>query len=147
MTFPLPALSQRKPGQGSFAATASPATYQGKLLCNPRDFAGRQAGWQAALPILGQRAQSTAKSQQGFGERGGHGTCKCRIKRTDRPHAASHPPSQPFGTTSSEDWELQVSTISPANGCLLAGQQGPAASVEGGTALAGCRAGSGNRVP
>lgn len=44
MTFPLPALSQRKPGQGSFAATASPATYQGKQLCNPRDFAGRLAG-------------------------------------------------------------------------------------------------------
>lgn len=42
VTFPLPELSQRKPGQGGVPA-ASPATYQGKLLCNPRDpQAGRQ---------------------------------------------------------------------------------------------------------
>lgn len=72
MTFPLPAFSQRKPGQGGFSA-ASPATYQGKLLCNRRDFAGRLA----ALPVLGQPAQSTAKTQQGFREKGGDGTCKC----------------------------------------------------------------------
>lgn len=77
MTFPLPALSQRKPGQGCFPAAASPATYQGELLCNPRDSAGRLA----ALPVLGQRAQSVAEPQQGFGERGGDGICK-RASRT-----------------------------------------------------------------
>lgn len=32
MTFPLPALSQKKPSRGGIAGAACPATYQGKLL-------------------------------------------------------------------------------------------------------------------
>lgn len=72
MTFPLPVLSQRKPGQDGFAAAASPATYQGKPLCNPRDFEGRQAGRQAARP--GAASPKHCQVPAGLGERGGEGT-------------------------------------------------------------------------
>lgn len=54
VTFPLPALSQRKPGQGGFATGASPAAYQGKRLGNPRAAAGSTARPGAAGPGHGQ---------------------------------------------------------------------------------------------
>lgn len=54
VTFPLPALSQRKPGQGGFATGASPAAYQGKRLGNPRAAAGSAARPGAAGPGHGQ---------------------------------------------------------------------------------------------